>query len=145
MIAFDLVCANGHRFECWFKSNQSFEEQKAFGLIMCPICEDNHVEKAISPIAIRRYKEDSLRRGDRKKETTPEKKVSLELMQIISEYVEKNFEDVGLDFAREALKIHFGEAPQRNIRGMALPEEEKILQEEGVKFLKIPIIKRLDN
>ncbi len=145
MIAFDLVCANGHRFECWFKSNQSFEEQKAFGLIMCPICEDNHVEKAISPIAIRRYKEDSLRRGDRNKETTPEKNVSLEMMQIISEYVEKNFEDVGLDFAREALKIHYGEAPQRNIRGMALPEEEKILKEEGVKFLKIPIIKRLDN
>lgn len=145
MIAFDLVCANGHRFECWFKSNQSFEEQKAFGLIMCPICEDNHIEKAISPIAIRRHKERSLRPEDKSKETTSAKNVSLELLQMISDYVEKNFEDVGLNFAREALKIHFGEAPQRNIRGMALPEEEKILHEEGVKFLKIPIIKRLDN
>ncbi|MGQ9694348.1 MAG: DUF1178 family protein [Thermodesulfobacteriota bacterium] len=145
MIAFDLVCANGHRFECWFKSNQSFEEQKAFGLIMCPICEDNHIEKAISPIGIRRHKVGSLRSEEKSKENTSGKNVSLELMQMISEYVEKNFEDVGLNFAREALKIHFGEAPQRNIRGMALPEEEKVLQDEGVKFLKIPIIKRLDN
>lgn len=145
MIAFDLVCANGHRFECWFKSNQSFEEQKAFGLIMCPICEDNHIEKAISPIAIRRHKEGSLRSEEKSKETTSGKNVPLELMQIISDYVEKNFEDVGLNFAREALKIHFGDAPQRNIRGTALPEEEKVLQEEGVKFLKIPIVKCLDN
>lgn len=144
MIAFDLVCANGHRFECWFKSNQSFEEQKAFGLIMCPICEDNHIEKAISPIAIRKHKERSSR-DEKSKETTAGKNISLELLQVISEYVEKNFEDVGLNFAREALKIHFGEASQRNIRGMAFPEEEKVLQEEGVKFLKIPIIKRLDN
>lgn len=145
MIAFDLICANGHRFECWFKSNQSFEEQKAFGLIMCPICEDNHIEKAISPIAIRKHKDGSLRYEEKSKESTPGRNVSIELMQMISEYVEKNFEDVGLNFAREALKIHFGEAPQRNIRGMALPEEERILHEEGVKFLKIPIIKRLDN
>lgn len=145
MIAFDLVCANGHKFECWFKSNQSYEEQKAFGLIMCPICEDNHVEKVISPISIRRFKESNFKKEEKKQPPTSERKVSLEMMQVISEYVEKNFEDVGIDFAREALKIHFGEAPQRNIRGMALPEEEKILREEGVQFLKIPIIKRLDN
>lgn len=145
MIAFDLICANGHRFECWFKNNQSFEEQKAFGLIMCPICEDNHIEKAISPVAIRKFKEPGLKKGGKKQETLPERNISLELMQVISEYVEKNFEDVGLNFAREALKIHFGEAPQRNIRGIALPEEEKILREEGVKFIKVPIIKRLDN
>ncbi len=145
MIAFDLVCANGHRFECWFKSNQSFEEQKAFGLIICPICEDNHIEKAISPIAIRRHKESNLPRQEKNNETPSGGKISMELLQVVSEYVEKNFEDVGLNFAREALKIHFGEAPQRNIRGVALPEEEKVLKEEGVKFFKIPIIKRLDN
>jgi len=28
---------------------------------------------------------------------------------------------------------------------MASPDQEKLLKEEGVQFLKIPIIKRLDN
>lgn len=145
MIAFDLICANGHIFECWFKNNKSFEEQKAFGLIVCPICEDNHIKKVISPVAIRKHKSRNLSREEGSPEIKQERNVSLEMMQIISDYVEKNFEDVGLNFAREALKIHFGDAPQRNIRGTALPEEEKILRDEGVKFFKIPIIKRLDN
>jgi hypothetical protein len=45
MIAFDLICANGHKFECWFKSGDSFDEQKSIGVIDCPVCHDNHVEK----------------------------------------------------------------------------------------------------
>ena len=66
-------------------------------------------------------------------------------LRIITDYVNKNFEDVGLNFAKEALKIHFGESEKRNIKGMALPEEEKILKEEGIPFLKLPVLKRLDN
>ena len=33
MIAFDLVCTNGHKFECWFRDNASFEEQKFAGIM----------------------------------------------------------------------------------------------------------------
>ena len=32
------------------------------------------------------------------------------------EFVEKNFDDVGCDFAKEALKIHYGATEPRNIR-----------------------------
>ena len=31
------------------------------------------------------------------------------------------------------------------IRGVTLPQEEEVLKEEGVPFVKIPIVKRLDN
>jgi hypothetical protein len=52
---------------------------------------------------------------------------------------------VGTDFYKEALKIHYGEAEKKNIKGTATTEEEVILKEEGVHFFKVPIIKRLLN
>ena len=55
------------------------------------------------------------------------------------EYVEKNFDDVGCDFAKEALKIHYGAAEPRNIRGVSTQEEEKALKDEGIQFFKIPM------
>ena len=62
MIAFDLICSRGHKFECWFKSNVSFEERRFDGDIHCPVCDDTQVEKAISSFAIKKY-------GGRKEET----------------------------------------------------------------------------
>ena len=66
-------------------------------------------------------------------------------LQLVREYLDRHFEDVGAEFYKEALKIHYGETEKRNIKGTATTEEEVILKEEGVQFLKIPIIKRLLN
>jgi len=55
------------------------------------------------------------------------------------EFVEKNFDNVGCDFAKEALKIHYGATEPRNIRGVSTKEEEKTLKEEGIQFFKIPM------
>jgi len=79
--------------------------------------------------------------GERKKG----EEAAHQALQLIHEYVDKHFEDVGAEFAQEALKIHQGEAEKRNIRGTATTEEEVILKEEGVSFLKVPIVKRLLN
>ena len=134
MIAFDLFCSNGHKFECWFKDSSSFEEQKSAGIITCPICNDDEIEKAFSPFAIKKGVEREKQGID-----------SHQALELIHEYLDKHFEDVGADFYKEALKIHYGEIEKRNIKGTATTEEEVILEEEGVPFLKIPIIKRLLN
>ena len=55
------------------------------------------------------------------------------------EFVKKNFDDVGCDFAKEALKIHYGATEPRNIRGVSTKEEEKTLKEEGIQFFKVPM------
>ena len=57
----------------------------------------------------------------------------------IVDFVEKNFDDVGSDFTKEALKMHYGVSEPRNIRGVSTKEEEKTLKEEGVQFIKIPM------
>ena len=137
MIAFDLFCSNGHKFECWFKDGASFEEQKSAGTITCPICNGHQVEKAFSPF---RIKKDG---GKRIEEMDPQQ--AHRALQLINDYIDKHFEDVGADFYKEALKIHYGEAEKRNIKGTATTEEEVILKEEGVQFLKVPVIKRMLN
>ena len=50
-----------------------------------------------------------------------------------------------LSFAKEALKIHYGETEKRNIKGTATSDEETLLKKEGVQFLKIPVVKRMLN
>ena len=137
MIAFDLFCSNGHKFECWFKDSSSFEEQKSTGLITCPICNDSQIEKAFSPFRIKKN-------GEKKREEIDPQQ-AYQALQIINDYIDKHFEDVGADFYKEALKIHYDEAEKRNIRGTATTEEEVILKEEGVQFFKVPIIKRMMN
>jgi len=134
MIAYDLICSNGHIFECWFKDSSSFEEQQSAGIINCPVCDDTKVVRAYSPFLIKRG-------GEKRKEDHD----TYQMLQLIQEYLDKNFEDVGPEFAKEALKMHYGEAEKRNIKGTATPEEEVILREEKVQFIKVPIIKRMLN
>ncbi len=135
MIAFDLICSNGHKFECWFRDGASFEQQRDSRVINCPVCNDDRIEKALSAFAIKRN-------------GNPRQKGETDLLQAlrtVQDYLDKHFEDVGVDFAKEALKIHYGKSKKKNIKGTATTDEETLLKEEGVQFLKIPIVKRLDS
>jgi len=136
MIAFDLQCKNNHTFEGWFEDSQAYEEQQKKGLITCPVCNDTNVFKVLSTFAI--------------KSTSPLPKIDgnevalAKITEEITDYVEKNFDDVGTDFSKEALKIHYGASEPRNIRGISTKLEEKTLKDEGVQFFKLPIPERSD-
>ncbi len=127
MISFDLECSNGHCFEGWFNDNDSFNAQKNRGLVSCPYCDDRDITKLISTFTTRRASSHKANSG---------------LESIASKfikYVDSNFDNVGTDFASETLKMHYGVVERRNIRGVSSPEEEKIMESEGIKFLKIPL------
>ncbi len=138
MIVFDLQCQNGHAFEGWFEDNQAFEDQKKQGLIACPICNDTAVVKIPSTFAIKGTSQNlplsSSQKVDYRK-----------LGRQIAEYVKENFDDVGTDFAKEALKIHYGVAQPRNIRGVSTTKEEQTLKEEGIEFFKLPAVSSSDS
>jgi hypothetical protein len=138
MIAFDLECSKGHIFEGWFENLRSFEEQSAKKLISCPYCNDTGVRKVISPVAMK-----TSSRPDERKDTDA---IDYErLARGLVDYINKNFEDVGADFAREALKMHYGVSEKKNIKGSATAEEEKMLKEEKIEFFKIPVPKPVDD
>ena len=63
--------------------------------------------------------------------------------QLVSAIV-ANCEDVGSDFAQEARKMHYMEAPLRSIRGKASDEDYEGLREEGIEVLRLPIVKKED-
>lgn len=131
MIVYDLQCATGHQFEGWFEDGEAYEAQRKDGLIACPVCGDVTVSKIPSTFAI--------------KGTTAQNKgtglpLDLEALgRSVSDYLENNFDDVGCNFAKEALKIHYGVSDRKNIRGTSTKEEEKLLKKEGVPFIKVPL------
>ncbi|MBW2603128.1 MAG: DUF1178 family protein [Deltaproteobacteria bacterium] len=131
MIAYDLQCVNGHSFEGWFEDGKAYESQKKKALIACPVCDSTSIARVPSTFAI--------------KSSNPLKDFSDQQTDLesigkkIVNFVEKNFDDVGSDFAKEALKMHYGVTKARNIRGVSTKEEEKTLKEERVQFFKVPM------
>jgi hypothetical protein len=133
MIAYDLQCAAGHAFEGWFEDRRAYLDQQKKGLITCPVCNDTSVDIVPSTFAIKSSQTSSPRK------ISTEEAALEKIGKDAIEFVQKNFDDVGSDFAKEALKIHYGAAAPRNIRGVSTKEEEKTLKKEGVQFFKIPM------
>ncbi len=139
MIAYDLQCTTGHAFEGWFEDRKAYLDQKKKGLVTCPICNATSVDIVPSTFAIKSGVPSI------SKDLAAEKASLEKTEQEAIEFVKNNFDDVGADFAKEALKIHYGAAEPRNIRGVSTKEEEKTLEDEGIQFIKIPMPVRQDS
>jgi hypothetical protein len=138
MIVFDLLCVNNHTFEGWFESSAAFEDQKHRNLLTCPMCGSREVNKALSPVTIRNSKrkgpsEDSVE--DQPSGDYP----NGEAMKAFYRFLDTQFENVGADFAKEALKIHYEVSEKKNIKGTSTADEEELLRREGINFIKVPI------
>jgi hypothetical protein len=131
MIAYDLQCVNGHSFEGWFEDRKAYKTQKKKALIACPVCNSTSIARVPSTFAIKL--------SNPSKEVSDQQADLESISKNIVDFVENNFDDVGSDFAKEALKMHYGVAKARNIRGVSTKEEEKTLREEGVQFIKVPM------
>jgi hypothetical protein len=167
MIVYDLKCRGGHQFEAWFSNAAGYERLKKAGHVACSICGSTKVEKALNApnIAPSKGKAVVAKPADAAApvETAPREpklespasyandpaatKVG-ELMKQLAEIrgqIEKNCDYVGGRFADEARKIHYGEAPKRNIYGEASDGDAKSLADEGVEFSRIPWAPRRDS
>jgi hypothetical protein len=136
MIVYDLQCRHGHNFEGWFDDRNAFKKQQKEELIACPICNDTHVTRRPSTFAIKGS------RTSAPPAVKPQSPNSEHIARAVSEFVKTNFDNVGTDFASEALKIHYGVNEPRNIRGVSTSQEEDMLRQEGVDFVKLPIISK---
>ena len=148
MVIYDLVCANFHTFEGWFKDNEDFKAQQAAGLICCPACDSSEVKLKPSKLAIagKKSNQNSVPIKDHTIKTNPVDSQSEamhfnsteEQISVLREFVEKNFEDVGDQFSDEIRKMHYGEKDHRGVRGNATTEEIESLAEEGIDTYAIP-------
>ncbi len=135
MIRFSLVCREDHDFDGWFRSGEDFDTQKKRGLISCPVCGSNGIDKALMAPSV------STGRGREKLAlavSQEQKRVMGELKKM-ADKVRENADYVGDKFAEEARKIHFGETEARGIYGEATTQEAKSLAEDGVEFMPLPV------
>jgi hypothetical protein len=133
---FDLQCEQGHVFEGWFGSDDSYETQQARGLLSCPVCNSDRVSKKLSAprLNVSHIRKSTAVAAPATEQLT---KLQAEIMRHIRQMV-RNTENVGDRFAQEARLMHEGEAQERAIRGTATPEEREELMQEGIAVMPIP-------
>ena len=144
MIVYDLACTCGSIFEGWFQDRDEFLNQREAGLISCPDCGGNEIRKILSPVSVRTSHPSPSAAVGKDEDSNVSAAEVVTALRIIRRYVEKNFEDVGTKLAEKSLKIHYGIEEPRNIRGVVSAEEEKILEQEGIELLKVPIVSEDD-
>ncbi|WP_022683142.1 DUF1178 family protein [Sphingobium bisphenolivorans] len=148
MIVFDLKCeAQGHVFEAWFGSGADYEDQKARGLLACPMCGDVQVGKALMAPAV------SPKGNSRPSApaTAPEASAPIvmpgdetrmrALVEAMAQAQAKVLEGstwVGRDFADQARAMYYGEQDRASIHGEVAPEEARALLAEGVDVAPLP-------
>jgi hypothetical protein len=135
VIRFSLSCNHDHEFEGWFRSGEDFEMQKKRGLVDCPECGSNKVEKSLMAPAV----STSRKRDKVALAMSAEQRKIMAEMKVLTEKMRESADYVGDKFAEEARKIHFGETEARGIYGEASPDEAKSLAEDGVPFMPIPV------
>ncbi|WP_144108296.1 DUF1178 family protein [Paraburkholderia sp. BCC1886] len=136
MKVLDLQCPHGHRFEGWFASADDFESQQSRKLVACPVCGANEVSRL--PSAPRLNLSGSTQAKAPVAVTDRQADMQARAMRALREVLEKT-ENVGDRFAEEARRIHYNEAPARDIRGVTTPEDARALVEEGIEVMPLPV------
>ncbi len=137
MIIFDIECMNSHRFEGWFNNSEEYEKQVAEKLVTCPFCGTDQVAKVPTASRINLNKQTGMESVKNPHHYIAPEDINTFVKQL-HDHVIRNFDDVGENFAHEAKRIHYGEAEERNIRGIATYNEVKELREEGINAIPLP-------
>ena len=151
MKVLDLQCAQGHGFEGWFGSEEDFQSQLSRALVQCPLCGDASISKKLSAPRLNLSRASAPESSDRAERSEgsegsdegdkalavagPQDADMAKRWMEIGRHLMANTTDVGQSFAEEARKIHYGEAPERGIRGQTSAREARELMEEGIGVL----------
>lgn len=154
MKVLDLQCRRGHVFEGWFASEDDFQGQRARGLVQCPMCADDHIEKRLSAPRLNLGAREpsapaAVAANTQGGPMVPATHASVDAGMLppalqaawldLARKIVANTEDVGLRFAQEARRMHHGEVEERAIRGQATPDEAVQLIEEGIAVMPLPL------
>jgi hypothetical protein len=150
VIRYALNCRSGHAFESWFPSSSAYDEQVARGLVACPVCGSEKVEKAImAPRLARNDKRIAAAEAPEAPPVKPDATAPVAMMSPIEiefrkklkelrDHLTRNADYVGPKFSEEARRMHYGESDRRSIYGEASSEDAAELVEEGIEFHHLP-------
>lgn len=143
MIVYDLACEAGHRFEGWFASSADFSSQRKRGLVSCPACGSDEVEKApMAPAVPRKGNQlpsSQIQQTMVSAPLPPEAaKVLAKLAKLQAELV-KDSRWVGKDFVEQTREMHYGERDMETIHGQATLDEAQELLDEGIAVMPLVV------
>ena len=160
MIRYRLQCPDDHQFDAWFANSAAFDTQAKCGLVACAVCGSTKIEKALmapnvgtksnrkgevlpaagpspSPSADIVAANSVALTGEAAKRAAVTQELMALMRKIRAEVADKA-EYVGPDFAEEARKIHYDEAPNRGIYGEATKRDVIDLLDEGIDIMPLP-------
>jgi|TARA_B110000259_G_scaffold94435_1_gene109310 hypothetical protein len=142
MIKFRLSCKDCETiFDSWFSSSKEYERLKKKNFLNCHNCNSLNIEKTLMSPSVLKQKNNS--------KTDYRIKKCKEATQTIlkyREFIKKNFDYVGENFAYEARSIHYkNKKVSKGIYGTAAKEDLEELKEEGIEIEVIPWIKNTTN
>jgi hypothetical protein len=143
MIKYKLICKDCETtFDSWFSSSIEYEKLKKRKFLNCHFCNSLNVGKALMSPSVSMSK-NNLREINSSREKYRDIKKTISQYQ---EFIKKNFEYVGENFAYEARSLHYkNKKKSKGIYGTATKEDLKELNEEGIKAEIIPWIKNTTN
>lgn len=141
MIVFDLKCSpGGHVFEAWFGSSAGYEDQRARGLIACPICDARDIDKAVMAPRV-------AAKSNSRSEVLPvasapasddvEKKALIAAMAEVQAKLISKSEWVGRDFDTKARAMDAGDADRATIHGEVTREQAAALIDDGIAVMPL--------
>ena len=130
MIKYRLICKDCEStFDSWFSSSKEYERLKKKNFINCHICESLCVEKTLMSPSVFLPK-NSPKTDNQIQKYKNTKKVILKYQ----EFIKKNFDYVGENFAYEARSAHYkNKKASRGVYGTASKKDLKELKEEGIE------------
>ena len=142
MIKYKLICQDCEiTFDSWFSTSREYEKLKNKKFLNCHMCNSLNVEKTLMSPSV--FKSKNNAKIDISNQKYKEIKKTISKYQ---EFIKKNFNYVGENFAYEARSIHYkNKKPSKGIYGTATKEDFKELQEEGVDAEIIPWVKNNTN
>ena len=142
MIKYKLICKSCDlSFDSWFASSGEFEKLKKKKFLICHKCNSKKIEKTL--MAPKSITKSDLEISQNKKEKFKEIN---KMVKQYKNFIEKNFNYVGNNFAFEARSIHYNNKKQeKGIYGTASNEEISELKDEGIEAKIIPWIKDKSN
>ena len=143
MIKFKLICKDCETtFDSWFSSSKEYEKLKKKKFLNCHFCNSLNVGKGLMSPNVSTSK-NILTDIDSSSEKYKEIKKTIYKYQ---EFIKKNFEYVGENFAYEARSIHYKDKKKtKGIYGTATKKDLNELKEEGIKAEILPWIKDTTN